>query len=192
MIGAKFDTRDLKELETHFHLAAAGMREKVLSRSVNKIAGKANTLAKRSIAKAGGFKIRYVADRLSLQRASASSPNPTAEITAAGRYTTLAQFSPSPRFVSGGKFKRAKPWGERQRYKRAFWIEGRHGNAVPVTRTGKGKHKYKTLYGPSAGRELGRPDSLNPVQDMITRDLPLEIKRYAAFELGKYKTRMSR
>lgn len=189
-VGLKFDTTDLADMRVHFAAAAAGIRDKVLVRSVNKTAQRARTVAKRELVKAGGFRSAYVHGKLDLRRASGGSPNPTATITAADRHSTVARFSPSPSFKAGGKLRRAKPWGQGRTFKgKAFWISGRNGARLPVVRTGPRKGDLRVLYGPSVGREMARPDAQNPTRDFINDYLPRETARYARHLLhrnGRY------
>jgi hypothetical protein len=184
MLGLMIQS-DLGALARNLDRVKVGLGKQVLSRSVNKVAGKAKTAEKREVTKAGGFKSRYVGDNLKLSRASAKGNAYEATITARGEYSTLTRFT-RQQFISGGAFTRAKPWNTTRKYHQAFWIKGKNGAAIPVVRTGRGRSEYKTLYGPSVGREAGRPESLDPVLDLIRRELPVEAKRYADVQMGKY------
>lgn len=185
MLGIRIQS-DLRVLAANLDKVRVGLGQQVLSRSVNRVAAKARTLAWREVAKVGGFKARYVGERVTLSKASAKAGNAyEATITGAGRYTTLAQFRPAPGFVSGGRIGRARPWGQLRKYQQAFWVEGKNGAQLPVVRTGKGRNHFKVLYGGSVGRELSR-EPLDAVQDMIRRDLPVEAKRYAGVQMDRY------
>ncbi len=185
MLGLKKQS-DLGALARNLDSVKVGLGKQVISRSVNKVAGKGRTLARREVAKSGGFKSAYVGDRVTLGKASAKAGNAfEATITGAGRYTTLAQFRPAPGFVNGGRFGRARPWGQLRKYQQAFWIKGVNGAQLPVVRTGKGRNHFKVLYGGSVGRELSR-EPLDVVQDMLRAELPREASRYAGVQMDKY------
>ncbi len=185
--GLALDTRELTDLQIHMETAARGIRDKVLARSINKVAGKARTSAKRLIAQESGFKSSTVHKALTLRRASASSPMPEATITASGRYRTVKHFKPRPALLeAGGRFRGASPWRASRTYKSAFVIRAKgSGELIPVVRAGKGRNNLKPLSGPSIGKEASREYIQGPLMAQIRRDLPQETKRYATYLLSK-------
>lgn len=179
---------NIDDAARYFRDMAANQRETVISRSVNKVAGTARTVAIKEVTKAGGFKTQaYVRQRTTLRRGSAASP--TASITMRSKWSTLMAHRPTPKFKSGGALRRARPWGEARRYYKAFYIQGQNGNQLPVTRTGKGRRAYKVIYGANPARELERDDARVPVERHIAEKLPAEVVRYARVYSDQLKIR---
>lgn len=185
-VGLRFDTRDLTDLQIHMETAARGIRDKVLARSINKVASKTRTQAKRLISQESGFASSTVHQALTLRRASASAM-PEATITASGRYKTVRHFKPKPgRLEAGRKFRGASPWRTSRTYKSAFVVRAKgSGELIPVVRTGPGRNELRGIYGPSIGKEASREYILSPLMAQVRRELPREVKRYATYLLSK-------
>lgn len=154
-------------------------------RSVNKIAAKANTQVKRTIASQVMLPASYVADKLSLQQANLN--NPTAIITGRRRPTTLASYG--AKLLRNGKKPgvsvKVSRQGPRKVLKKAFLLTlkagAEAGSAQGVFMRVGGKLKH--LYGPSVDQLFRRiKDEISPqivmdLSDAFFKQLDYELQR---------------
>lgn len=178
---------NLDDLSRAFIDLAANHRRTIVSRSINSTAATAKTMAKRLIAREGGFKSNYVGSHMQFVRSSAATL--TAEIRAQGRFSLINRFSPRYGANSRGQrsLRAARPWNTSRTYNNVFVIRARSGGGeVPLVRSGSG---VKALYGPSVGREFERDYVRRPVEDHIGDKLPRETVRYAGVYMHQLKAR---
>jgi hypothetical protein len=173
-----------------FSELAKGHRDKIMARSINKVAGPALTFTRRGVRDSGGFKYGYVVERTKLIRASSGRLEATIRAVDR-RYSNLRQFG--ARLNSAGVS--AAPWKKRRTFAHAFIIDGKRGvhatgqTGLVVHRVGpkvastrKGRRfdqKLKPLYGANVAREMEREPFRSSLMHRINSQLEPEVMRYA-------------
>jgi len=181
MSTVTIDLGEMRALERNLRRYGNDFADKVLLRSVNKVARTAKTKSIRAVREAANF------DRVGLVRdvttiSFASKARPFAEITMRSGWQTLKRHHPSPRQGAAGKpFRRAKPWGTSRTYQKAFHLS----NGLPAIRTSGARFPVKVLHGASAARELERPKAQDQVTQYVGERLPAEVQRYSKYMLSR-------
>ena len=117
----------------------------ILAQSVNRVMGPERTKIRRSLTKTTG--IAYQRINAVVKTEMATPAKLSYKIEATDEFLPLSFFK--ARIVRAGVS--AAPWATRRTFPSAFI---RHG--TPFVRVGQSRYPIKRLWGPSAGRELGR------------------------------------
>lgn len=162
-------------------------------RALNHTGAKVHTIVKRTLTKQMGLTSQKLfKDGRVLRPIKASGAHLEYQIVSTGRAVRLAEFGPNP---SGPGIKSrslsAAPWGNRRKFKRAFWIAGGaawgRGNLKGSNiymRIGKERFPVKALWGPNLNKELVKDATAAAFHATVASSLPARVEHEVRFITG--------
>jgi hypothetical protein len=172
--------------------------QKSIVQAQNKAAGKTNTFAKRTVAKAMGVSQKFIKTRVKGEpfeviRAKSSGNAPVAgsrvTVRVRGRRIRLVHFSAKEKRTKrrGAQGVTARVWGQREHYQDAFLAPVRYagdGTTEGVfTRSTAARHPIKQLYGPGPAREAERHE--DEVIEVMQSEMAVILPRQLRYNLEK-------
>jgi hypothetical protein len=151
--------------------------EKVARRSLNKMAQRARTVARRHTARRMGVKQSAIKNAITVKRASAGGL--TSAVKGSGKPLSLIHF--------GAKQTRrgvtARAYGERKLYPETFIQKSRGGGSQVFVRERSSRLPIRKLWGPGVPSTMAQEEIIEALEEKVRTDLPKIIEQEGRFVL---------